>query len=88
MYSIGDAHSANGSASRAHSKVEPDSLATKLKRASRRMVSASGPERIVVIGAVRSPATVHVQLAGVASTIAGRVDRADEERVLAVGQAR
>jgi hypothetical protein len=48
--------------------VEPGSFERKLKLASSSVVSASGPFRMVVVGAARSAATVHVQLAAVSST--------------------
>jgi hypothetical protein len=67
LYSTGELHSANGSTSSEHSNVEPGSLERKLKLASRSVVLGSGADSMVVVGAVRSPLTVHVQLAGVGS---------------------
>src|SRR5918999_1294598 len=70
VYSTGVVHGAKGSLSSAHSKVcASGSLAVKLKPASTSVVCASGPLRIVVTGAVRSACTVHIQLAGVSSTL-------------------
>ena len=69
VYSAGEAHGTNACVSSEHSKVAVESFETKWKLASSRVVSASGPFRIVVVGAVRSAATVHVQLAGVSSTL-------------------
>ena len=68
-YSIGDSHGAIGSASSAHSKVTPASWAVKLKLASTTVVSASGPVRIAVVGAVRSAATVQPMWRPMASTL-------------------
>src|SRR5919109_2362816 len=69
---MGDEHPENASASSAHSKVAPDSLAMKSNNASVLSVLAGGPSRIVVVGAVVSTSTVHVQVAGVGSTFKDR----------------
>ena len=74
-YSSGDSHSASGSLSSEHSNVDSGSLDMNVKLA---MVSivvwAFGPIRIVVWGSVVSGGvmTVHVWLAGVASTFPAR----------------
>src|ERR687892_235318 len=68
-YSAGDEHSEKGSVSSEHWNVEPASFETKVKLASSSVVSACGPSRIVATGAVRSASTVHVQVAGVGSTL-------------------
>src|SRR5688572_647538 len=70
LYSIGDSHCSNGSASIWHSNVEPGSLAEKLKVAVKvPSTEVTTALLIVVTGGVESCTTVHSQLAGDGSTV-------------------
>src|SRR5918999_5531221 len=72
VYSAGGSHSANGSASSEHSKVEPPSLELKLKIASVFGEDAAGLLWIVATGGVVSAVTRQVQLAGGVSKFPAR----------------
>ena len=67
LYVFGDVHAAHDPPSSLHSKVEPDSDEVKVNVAVLDERGAPGPLVIEVFGAVLS--TVHVRVAGVASTL-------------------
>lgn len=70
VYAAGEEQVAKAPPSRLHWKVEPASLAVKLKFAEVEFVGCAGAEPIVVFGAVVS--IVHVYVAAEASTLPAR----------------
>ena len=66
LYDFGDMHAVHDPPSSLHSKVAPDSEAVNLKVAVLDQVELPGPLVIQVFGATVS--TLHVRVAGVAST--------------------
>jgi hypothetical protein len=73
VYSMGDSHCSNGSASIWHSKSVTGSLAVKLKVAVKVPSSELTTALLIVVtGAVESSTTVHAQWAGLGSTASCR----------------
>jgi hypothetical protein len=77
----GEAHGSNATPFSEHSKVEPSSLAEKVKAASVLSVVASGPESMVVSGAVVS-AGVGVAVGGAGVSVGVGVPVGSGEAVL------